>query len=103
MTYQQAIEKLLDLKEAYNKLNWDSTQTDASRQELREKVAIIYGEIEDVYIKVAGIKKVEVGERSAQKAIYSTYLEAAILSPWTTWLSEGSQELLKVIGKVSAR
>lgn len=99
MTYQQALEKLLDLKESFVKLHWDSTQTDETRQPLREKVAISYGEIEDVYTKIAGIKNVVVAARFGQ-AVYSTYLEASILSSRTTWLSEGKQELLLVIGKV---
>lgn len=79
----------------FNKLHWNNSLNDSDRNELREKVPILYGEIEEVYTKIAGIRNVEVEGGRGQKAVYSTYLEAAILSPWTIWLSEGRQELFK--------
>ena len=100
MNYQEALQKLTELKDTFYKLHWDHSQTDETRRELKEKVAILYGEIEEVYTKIAGLQKVEVEGGRGQKAVFSNYLEAAILSSWTFWLSEGYQQLLKVIGKV---
>jgi hypothetical protein len=100
MDYSEAIAKCNELKESFYKLHWDHSQTDKDRENLKEKVAILYGEIEDIYIRIVGIQKVEVTGGRGQKSVYSNYLEAAILSAWTLWLTEGYRELLKVIGKL---
>lgn len=102
MTYKQALNKLLELKDSFYKLTWDDSLTEDIRKELREKVPILYGEIEEVYVKIAGLKNVEVEGmgRSGTKGVFPTYLEASILSSSTSSKSPGYQELLKVIGKV---
>lgn len=101
MNFKEALKKLNKLKENLYKLHWDNSLSIEDRDKLREIVPILYGEIEELYTKMAGIHKVETKGGRNTKAVYSNYLEAAVLSPWTHWLSEGYNELLKVIGKVN--
>lgn len=102
MTYKQALDKLLELKDSFYKLIWDDSLTEDIRKELREKVPILYGSIEDVYVKITGLKNIEVQSPRGQKKVYATEFEAAILSSsgFGNLQPEGYQELLTVIGKV---
>lgn len=100
MNYHEALGKLNELKDCFYKFHWDNSLSAEAREELRERIPILYGELEELYIKMVGIHQVETKGGRGQTAVYQNYLEAAVLSPWTYWLDEGYKELLKVIGKV---
>ncbi|MFX1492064.1 MAG: hypothetical protein ACFFBU_07370, partial [Promethearchaeota archaeon] len=85
MNYHEALGKLNELKDCFYKFHWDNSLSAEAREELRERIPILYGELEELYIKMVGIHQVETKGGRGHTAVYQNYLEAAVLSPWTYW------------------
>jgi len=100
MNYDQILSDLKQFKDAYYKCIWDPNLSDEERRNLREKLTIQYGELEDLILGFSGIQKIEVvPTRHGAKVVFSSYVEAG-LSTSTRLYQEGYSQILKVIGKV---
>lgn len=97
MDYKTVLEKLTELR---NRVEAMQKASGGEREEDRAEVQILYGEVEEAYKLLAGIKQVVVplyGKTAGPT--YPTYFEAGYLSGRSIYQPEGHAELLKVIGK----
>jgi aromatic ring-opening dioxygenase LigB subunit len=97
MDYQEAQEKLEKLLDGYKKRYIAKEQTGSTDL---EELCMLYGELEEIISRFAGIEKVVVEPSSLHSSVYSNYIEATLYSGWAHYVHQGYTQLLKVIGKV---
>ena len=93
------LELLKELIDQYDPIKYSSS--DESKK-LYENICLAYGEIADIYQKIAGPQKVEVPVSGGRRSYYANYFEAGYLSGRTFYSHQGKSELLMVIGKVKS-
>jgi len=97
MTYQQVLDKLVKLRDLIKQVQGETLKGDAARRAW-EECGILYGELEEVILRFAGVR--EIASKEPGSPVYRNYIEAMMLSPFTTYSSQGYFELLKVIGRI---
>lgn len=96
MDYKGALEKLEALRVALE--NYKANRF-SSRTKQFENLCALYGEMEEVICRFAGISNIEVpGIVGSKPNIYPNFIEAALST--SHYLPEGYTQLLKVIGRV---
>jgi hypothetical protein len=98
LNYQVALEKLEQLLNGYKKkINIAGAHSTLGHEEL----IMLYGEVEEVITRFAGVTKVEVPSADTNFITeYPNFIAARLLSNRTFYSDEGYTQLLKVIGKV---
>jgi hypothetical protein len=97
VTYQQILDKLVRLRDQTRQVQ-DGTLTGDDARRAWEECGILYGELEEVVLRIAGVR--EIVSKEPGSPIYRNYIEAMMLSSYRTYNSLGYFELLKVIGRV---
>jgi hypothetical protein len=101
VTYQQILEKLNRLREIVKQVRIDNTIKDhAAARKAWEEAQLLYGSLDEVILRFAGIRAVTAKEAGGNTAEYRNYIEAMMFSPFVYFDSQGYAELLKVVGKV---
>lgn len=98
MDYKNILIKLEELKVLIEKYNNNSA--DESKNELKQQICEMYGEVEDVIESLTGRMDVQVPGHQGAMIIYPNFIEAGYLSGRTNYAYQGYNQLLKIIGKV---
>lgn len=93
------LELLKELVDQYDSIKYSSS--DESKK-LYENICLTYGEIADIYQKMAGSQRIEVPVSGGRSSYFANYFEAGYLSGRTFHSYQGKSELLMVIGKVKS-
>ncbi len=95
MNYKTALERMEHLRDLVDQLA--AAPTVEGRQPISREIYERYGELEDIYKKFAGGRRVQVpdGKLSTE---FDNYFEAGYLSKFTYHMHEGYTELNRVIG-----
>ena len=96
MNYQDALERLQNLRTGYKELIIEGKSGHVDSDEL----CMIYGELEEIINRFAGIDRVEVRTVYGPVSVYPNYIAARLFSGRTVYGDEGYWQLLKIIGKV---
>lgn len=102
MNANEALPKLIALKDLVDRMRDDQSADSEERRRLREETVQAYGEVAPCFTEVVGKLSVRV-PTSGGGSLFPNYFEAGYLSGRTFHKSEGYNELLKVIGAIKAR
>lgn len=103
MKPQDAVTRLLALKELVDKLRNESFADGETARSVHDAMVQAYGEVAPTFAEVVGKLNVRVPPASPGGSVFTNYFEAGYLSGRTFHRSEAYNELLKVIGAMKAR
>ena len=95
MNYQEALEKLERLRDDYIQFIMPGIPQDPL--DSLDEVIILYGELEEVINRFAGIDEILVPPHNTR---YSNYIAATLLGGSPLYRQDGYRQLLKIIGKI---
>lgn len=101
MDYKNILIKLELLREKANRC-MTTDYSSSEHQALKDDIAILYGELEEVITRIAGIRKILVPATFSDTAAseYPNFIEAGFLSNRGEHAYQGYRQLLKIIGRV---